>query len=92
MLGVFEEVELIDAVSNFSPGDLLVAYTDGLTEARNPDVGMFGEERLIDLVRAHAQSSAQALVETLMAAAAAFAQGAPQADDITVVVVRCQPD
>jgi serine phosphatase RsbU (regulator of sigma subunit) len=92
LLGVFDEVELVDATTYFSPGDLLVVYTDGATEARNPDGELFGERRLKELVRSHGHSSAQDLLETLMSSVAAFGAEAPQSDDITVVVVRCQPD
>ncbi len=46
LLGAFEEIELIEERLDLAPGDALVLYTDGVTEAANPDGEMFGEERL----------------------------------------------
>ena len=74
-----------------SPGDVLVLYTDGVTEAFNPEHEMFGEERLVEVVRAHATASAQELVEAIETAVTAFAGQAPQSDDLTLLVMRCLP-
>ena len=72
-----------------SPGDVLVLYTDGVTEAFNPDHEMFETERLVEVVRAHATASAQELVEAIEAAVTSFAGQAPQSDDLTLLVMRC---
>ena len=72
-----------------SPGDVLALYTDGVTEAFNTDHEMFGEERLVEVVRAHATASAQELVEAIEAGVTAFAGEAPQSDDLTLLVIRC---
>ena len=74
-----------------SPGDVLVLYTDGVTEAFNPEHEMFGEERLAEVVLAHATASAQELVEAIETAVTAFAGQAPQSDDLTLLVMRCLP-
>jgi len=74
-----------------SPGDVLVLYTDGVTEAFNTDHKMFGEERIVEVVRAHATASAQGLVEAIEAAVMTFAGQAPQSDDLTLLVMRCLP-
>ncbi len=74
-----------------SPGDVLVLYTDGVTEAFNPEHEMFKPERLVEVVRAHATASAQEVVEAIEAGVTAFAGQAPQSDDLTLLVMRCLP-
>jgi sigma-B regulation protein RsbU (phosphoserine phosphatase) len=69
-------------------GDVLVAYTDGISEAMNAADDEWGEERLMDAVRANPIVAARALIERLMTSADAFVAGAPQHDDMTLVVVR----
>lgn len=74
------------------PGNVLVLYTDGVTEAFNADHEAFGEERLAQVICAHLTASAQELLRAIEAAVTAFANGAPQSDDITLLVMRCLPD
>jgi hypothetical protein len=72
------------------PGDILLYYTDGLTEAENLQKDYFGEQRLIDLLRqgGRAGLSAQALLDQIDAAVGAFVGEAPPFDDLTMVIVR----
>jgi len=71
------------------PGDLLVGYTDGVSEAMNPDDEEWGEERMAEAVRTTCLGlHPKEVVDRLMAAADAFAHGAKQHDDMTLVVVR----
>ena len=70
------------------PGDTLVLFSDGVTEAVNPADEDFGEQRLADLVASLRDRSAQEIVQTIHAEVARFTQGAPAADYITVVVAR----
>jgi sigma-B regulation protein RsbU (phosphoserine phosphatase) len=70
------------------PGDLLVAYTDGVSEAMNPADEEWGEERLMAAVRRCIEIPARDLLGRLMAQADAFAEGAPQHDDMTLIVLR----
>jgi len=94
---------------DLDPGDVLVLYTDGITEAVGPDLigegssgeraledeidadSMFGEERLLDVVRAGAGLSAVALRESILRAVNDFTAGVAQSDDITLVVIRRLP-
>jgi len=69
-------------------GDVLVACTDGISEAMNAADDEWGEERLMDAVRANPIVAARAIIERLMTSADAFVAGAPQHDDMTIVVVR----
>ena len=70
------------------PGDVLVLYSDGVTEAVNPRDEDFGEERLGNLVYAMKDSPAAEIVDMIHAEVAKFTEGAPPADDITVVVAK----
>jgi sigma-B regulation protein RsbU (phosphoserine phosphatase) len=70
------------------PGDLFVLLTDGVTERENPQEEQFGEERVLDLVRASSQSEASQIVEDLRTAAEDFGSPSPQMDDLTAVVCK----
>jgi sigma-B regulation protein RsbU (phosphoserine phosphatase) len=69
-------------------GDMLVLYSDGVTEATNQAYDEFGEERLIEVLKRTRQESATTIVEAVTRALTEFTAGAPQADDITLSVVR----
>ena len=73
-------------------GDDLVLYTDGITEATNPDDEMFGEERLEQLLTEHRHSSAREIEEQVYTSIKDFAAGAAQADDLTMVIVKMTAD
>jgi sigma-B regulation protein RsbU (phosphoserine phosphatase) len=75
-----------DAVT-LAAGDMLFLYTDGVTEAENRKGDLFGQERLEAALRAAGGLPARALIEHVVAAVNAFADGAPQSDDITCVAV-----
>ena len=65
-----------------------MVYSDGLTEAQNQQEEMFGEERLLELIRQEAPSGSRALEQGLLQAIEEFTEGTPQTDDITFVVVE----
>ncbi len=69
------------------PGDALLIYTDGITEARNPAGEFFGTERLIDIVSGSHESS-QALVERIVSEVTEFSGGEGYADDLTLIAAR----
>jgi phosphoserine phosphatase RsbU/P len=71
-----------------NPGDTLVLYSDGLTDAQNPDGEEFGEARLQGLLRSLAGQSASAIVDRVLAAVEAFVDSTPQFDDMTILVLR----
>ncbi len=68
--------------------DIVILYTDGITEAMNPRRELFGEERLLQVVREYAHLPAQAFVEKLRDELHSFTEGEPQSDDVTVVVIK----
>ncbi|WP_052959145.1 PP2C family protein-serine/threonine phosphatase [Methanoculleus sediminis] len=88
VIGFLEDVEFEESTITLRPGDLLVFYTDGVTEAENGEGMMFGEERLYAVIEAAAGRCADEVAEAIRGAVAAFAGEAPQFDDITVVVLR----
>jgi len=71
-----------------SPGDLIVLYTDGITEALNPAGEEFGTGRLMDAVKEHASGTPQEIVDAIVSRVRTFAGSEPQADDITILVIR----
>jgi sigma-B regulation protein RsbU (phosphoserine phosphatase) len=74
--------------AELGPGDLLVLYTDGITEAENPAGEMFGEERLRGAVVGARGLPAGGVLDSVIGTVRAFAGDAPQADDITLMIVR----
>jgi sigma-B regulation protein RsbU (phosphoserine phosphatase) len=70
------------------PGDVLVAFTDGVTEAINARDDEWGEERLAQVIAGHRTRSARELVALVLAGADDFAAGVPQYDDMTCVAAR----
>lgn len=70
-------------------GDVLVLFTDGVSEAMSKDAEEFGEERLEAVIRAHAGTSAQAVSVAIHHHVQEHTKGAPQSDDITMMIVKC---
>jgi sigma-B regulation protein RsbU (phosphoserine phosphatase) len=87
MLGVFEEATFEERRIELVPDERLLLYTDGVTEAVDPALEQFGDDRLLALPGGLFHS-ARALVEAVVATVEAFAGEAEQADDITVLVIR----
>lgn len=88
-LGLLPDAEIPEGVLvRLQPGDLIFAATDGLHESHAGDGELFGIDRTLDVVRANQKLAAQALIDQVCSAAQQFRQGAPQHDDITVVVVK----
>jgi len=69
-------------------GDVLIAYTDGVTEAMNPEREHFGEERFLSVIRKYGAFEAQPLVDKIRDNINAFTEGCDQNDDITLVAIR----
>jgi len=88
ILGILPMAQYEEVSTKMEPGDTLVLFSDGVTEAVNPADEDFGEQRLGDLVASLRGLSALEIVQAIHAEVARFTQGAPPADDITVVVAR----
>ncbi len=87
-LGMFDDVCYPARPLQLATGDILVIYSDGLTDAENQLEDMFGEERLLQLIREAAPAGSQALEKKLLCAIENFTEGTPQTDDITLVIVE----
>jgi sigma-B regulation protein RsbU (phosphoserine phosphatase) len=99
ILGALDETELAsygivleERQIDLQAGDLVVFYTDGVTEARNGEDELFGAARLLSAVEAQAGAGAQAVLEAIVTEVQAFAGDAPQSDDLTLFVVRYLPE
>lgn len=88
VLGLFEEWACTVAEYEFAPGDILVIYTDGISEAGPTPEEEFGEKRLIATIRNHQQQSAGEILDNILAEVQQFSNG-KQADDMTLIVARC---
>lgn len=87
-LGVNAEEIFTQFETQIVPGDLLVFYSDGITEARNHQGAQFGVDRLIDLVQVHADTDPEELTKRLRAAVEDFSGSDSLADDLTCVAVK----
>ena len=87
VLGVFPEAELSDTSLRLMPGEALVLYTDGVTEARSPDGTFFGEDRLRHLLGNCAGCDAATLARRIKGVVLDFQEGYPR-DDLAVLVLR----
>jgi sigma-B regulation protein RsbU (phosphoserine phosphatase) len=87
-LGFFEDVSFEEEEVALNPGDVLVVFSDGITESLNRDDEEYGEERLTALVQDNLAQSAADLIESITAAARQHAGGRSQSDDMTLLVIR----
>jgi sigma-B regulation protein RsbU (phosphoserine phosphatase) len=92
ILGAFDEIVLEERNIWLAPGDVVLLFTDGLTEAMKADGEAFGDERLRRALASQHSQTAEALVAALQAEVRAFVGDTPQSDDLTLLVVRrCPP-
>jgi serine phosphatase RsbU (regulator of sigma subunit)/predicted enzyme related to lactoylglutathione lyase len=89
VLGLFREWNCAIEERRLSPGDVLVVYTDGITEAFNAEYEEFGEHRLIDVLKRNRQRSAQEMLAAIVDDVLRFSPH-EQRDDITLIVARCK--
>jgi sigma-B regulation protein RsbU (phosphoserine phosphatase) len=88
VIGAFRDVPYQQGSLTLEPGDIFVGFTDGVIEAMNPQDEEWGEERLIPAVAQNARQPAAAIIPSLLSEADRFASGAPQHDDMTLVVMK----
>ena len=88
-LGVFDDSEYKQYTADFSNGDILYLYTDGVTEAVNENKEFFGEKRLLDACTG-TQHTAKGLCQSISSSLIEFINAGEQFDDITMLAVQCQ--
>ncbi len=91
-LGVLSDPAIDEQTVRLSPGDVLLIYTDGMTDATEPSEELFGMDRLQDALARCCQTPAQALCDHLVETVVSYQQGRPQDDDMTVVAVQVAAD
>jgi serine phosphatase RsbU (regulator of sigma subunit) len=89
-IGMFADTPFAAKNFQLEKGDILVAYTDGVTEAANPSGELWGLESLERLLRSSSQKAPKEIVERILTEVSDFANGEPQRDDVTLVVVKVQ--
>ena len=88
ILGILEDYPFEQGSVDLKPGDLLVVFSDGVSEAIDSDEVEFGEDRLAELAETHRDDSAAELIERIIKAVGDHSGSHPQADDMTMVVIR----
>ena len=87
-LGVMPFEQISSASIQLFSGDLLILYTDGLLEAHDPKMQLFGKARILEIVNALPETSAEEMIQIFLNKVALFAREAAQFDDLTLLIVR----
>ena len=88
-LGIISEIEYDETVLTLAPGDVLIFYSDGISEATTPDEQIYGMESLRGLVESFPPGlNAQAMVERILQDVRKFVGDFPQSDDMTIIALR----
>jgi serine phosphatase RsbU (regulator of sigma subunit) len=87
-LGIMPDFDYKEGRTQLRPGDVLVAYSDGVTETQNPKGEEFGTIRLQEVITQNTDRTASGIRDKIEAALSAFAQGTPAVDDITLLIVK----
>ncbi|MFQ5722627.1 MAG: PP2C family protein-serine/threonine phosphatase [Candidatus Aminicenantales bacterium] len=88
VLGFMEDYTFKEEVVYFNPGDVMVIYSDGITEAMNANDREFGEERLEALVSENLSISSSEIIKKIISTVQSFVGDTPQIDDITLVIIK----
>src|SRR5262249_24059024 len=88
VLGLFEHAMFDEETVRLEPGDTIVAFSDGVTEAMNAAGEEFGDDRLIASIAAQSANALQETVEGLLGDVRTFCGDSTQSDDVTIVMVK----
>jgi serine phosphatase RsbU (regulator of sigma subunit)/pSer/pThr/pTyr-binding forkhead associated (FHA) protein len=88
VVGLFEEALFEEGETRLDPGDILIVFTDGLSESWDENEEEFGEDRLGDLIKQHRDQTALKLMEIIESEIDQFTKGARPSDDRTLIVVK----
>lgn len=93
LLGFMSDQEYVQNTISLDEGDVLVLFTDGITEAVDTSLGtmagnLFGEERMIQVIKQHRTGTAREMQNAILSSIDAYTGNSPQSDDITLVVIK----
>lgn len=88
-LGIMEQIEYQQETVSFTPGDILVCYTDGVTDTMKKNKKTFGTEKLIELIKENKKSSALELRNIIYEETLKFREDNDQFDDFTLMIIKC---
>lgn len=91
-VGIIPHATYDEIAFDFAPGDRLLLYSDGLVEAENAAGAFFSQERLVDLVKAHAKGSTVALVDALDSSLRSWRGSGTLDDDVTIVILEAETE
>ena len=91
VVGLLSDASYQQGILTMQPGDIPIGYTDAISEAMNREDEEWGEDRMIAQAMTCLELSARQMLECLLKAADAFASGAPQHDDMTLVLMKIEP-
>ena len=91
-LGIFQDAEFQEETIQLETGDLLVAFSDGVSEAPNGRGEPFGDDRIASCIMTNLRLDASLLLDRLLATVRQFSEGAEQQDDVTVLILRYRDD
>jgi sigma-B regulation protein RsbU (phosphoserine phosphatase) len=88
VLAAFEDVRFINEQLKLDPDETIFMYTDGVTEAKNSDQKLYGEKRLLELIKGSGSLTIRDLIDETLKGVAQFVNGNEQSDDITILALR----
>ena len=91
ILGIFDEVSLEEESLQLEPGDFLLLYTDGVTDASDENGELFGKHRLMELLKEQHWETAEEAANAILTAVQNFVGDTPQTDDLTLLVLHRLP-
>jgi sigma-B regulation protein RsbU (phosphoserine phosphatase) len=91
LLGIVDPVDMDECSLELFPGDGIVLYSDGMTDANSPSGQFFGRERLLAVVSESADATAGSLCDRIFQRVGAFQAGSQQYDDMALLVARLVP-
>ena len=89
-IGISADLQFTTATFQLAIDDVLVAFTDGITEQQDPHGEMWGEEKLEHLLRSCHRASSEQIIECILGELSTFANSQPQRDDMTLVVMKVE--
>jgi len=89
-VGIWADSQFASTTFQFEIDDVLIAYTDGITESENRQRELWGEQRLEALLKSCSRKTAKEIIDAIMEQVSTFADGQPQRDDITLLVMKVE--